>query len=612
MIDTPNPAPSIVRIRIAAAFVGACCLGLVVRLWYLQIVQGAALLEASETNRSRVIRWVAPRGLIEDATGRTLASNRYRIVVWAVPSQLLGKKQAAVRRRLARLLGTTEAQIESTIREKRIGDFEPVRVAENVDLATATRVEEQGLNLPGVSVGPEPVRDYPDGPLLGHVLGYMGEIRAEELRQKRALGYRPGDYCGELGIEHAYEADLRGRDGGQRIEVDALGRMRRELESFAPVPGSRLTLTIRHDLQKIAYDELMRWAARGKPGAAVAMDPRDGAVLALVSTPSFDPNLFVSGIRRADWQRLHGDRRMPLINRAVGSATAPGSTFKVVTAAAGLDTGCCGPWTTEVCRGVIYLRRWPKRCHRRSGHGTVDLVEAIAKSCDVYFYRLGQRLGPERLAAYARRFGLGRRTGIDLSRVESAGTVPDPAYKRARWGQPWVGGDTVDYAIGQSMLGCTPLQMCRLTAAIANGGALLRPQLVRTVTAHRVDGTTRVARTLQRIEDGRLGLRPEHLAVIARGMEAVMRPGGTASGSAIPGVRVAGKTGTAQRHQGGRLVNDAWFIAYAPAESPRIAVCVTVQAAGHGGEVAAPIARKVLARYLGVKLAEPARASSGD
>ncbi|HSV73038.1 MAG TPA: penicillin-binding protein 2 [Chthonomonadales bacterium] len=612
MFSVKVQSTSLVRIRVIAIVLAICCAGLITRLWYLQIVQGDALLRASETNRSRVIRWVAPRGIIEDATGRVLACNRYRLVVWAVPSQLLAKEAAPVRQRLAGLLGVTAADIESTIREKRIGDYEPVRVAEDVDMATATRVDEQQLSLPGVSVGAEPVRSYPDGSLLGHVLGYMGEINEEELRRKRAEGYRPGDFSGELGLERAYEAQLRGQDGGQRIEVDAHGRRRRELESSAPVPGARLTLTIRHDLQKVAYDELARWAARGNPGAAVVMDPRDGAVLALVSTPSFDPNLFASGISTGDWRRLHGDPRKPLINRAAGSATAPGSTFKMVTAAAGLETGKATRWTTEYCRGVIFLRRWPKRCHLRTGHGRVDLTESLAKSCDVYFYRLGQRLGPDRMAAYARRFGLGVRTGIDLPRVEIAGIVPDPALKRARLGQPWVGGDTVDYAIGQSMLTSTPLQMCRMTAAIGNGGSLLRPQLVRTITEHGADGSARVVHRLERIEDGHLRLSADHLAQIVRGMEAVMEPGGTAAGSAIPGLRVAGKTGTTQRLQGGRMVTDAWFVAYAPIENPRIAICVTVQAAGHGSVVAAPIARKILERFFGLDVPAPVRESNGE
>lgn len=604
MVHPPEPAPNLKRVRFLTAAILICLLGLVARLWYLQIANGELYRRLSEGNHTRLIRRLAPRGLITDRTGRILAANRPKIVVSVVPAEI--RKNPTVLPLLAQLLDTSPAELAARIAHDKVTDYDPVRVALDVDVATATRVEERRLDLPGVSVGPEPIRFYPQGPVFGHVLGQMGQIPPDELKKRRDEGYRPGDYCGRLGIERSYDAVLHGKDGGSLVEVDARGRTGPEISNFEPIPGAQVQLTIDARVQQAAYEALSAWAARGHPGAAVALDPRTGAVLALVSVPSFDPNQFATGINSVNWKALQDNPLKPLINRACGSAYAPGSTFKLVTAAAGLCTGRITPSDRVFCSGVIYLGRWPKRCHKASGHGSVDMVRAIQQSCDVYFYRLGQRLGPDLLARWARIFGLGQRTGIDLARpgdpaVERAGIVPTPEWKRKRGYGPWVGGDTVDFAIGQAMLACTPLQMCNVAAAIANGGTLYRPQLAGRIVANTQDGGTRLIHTLQPEVLGRVPITPEALQVIRQGMLEVMQPGGTAAHATLPGITIAGKTGTAQQRIKGKMVNHAWFVGYAPAENPTMAVCVFVEGGGHGGTVAAPIARSMFAAYFNIR-----------
>lgn len=605
----PDYRPELLRVRAMTAVIALGLFAIVARLWYLQVAHGPELLAQAEGNRTRLVRRVPPRGQIVDARGRVLATNRPLLSVFVVPYEAMPRKNSQTRRmedpgslgRLAPLLNITEEELKRTIERNLVTPYEPVRVAARISMETATQVEEQRMGMPGVFVMEEPVREYPSGQLLGHVLGQMGEISKEELEKPENEGYRPGDYCGKLGIEKAFDSALRGHAGGDRMDVDARGRIRGVLASSDPVPGDTVHLTIDTQLQRVAYEALNSWAKRGKPGAAVALDPATGAVLALASVPSYDPNAYAAGISKADWDSLRANPLKPLINRAVGSATAPGSTFKMITAAAGLELGLVSVHTRTTCTGVIYLGKWPKRCHKRSGHGSLNLKEAIAQSCDVYFYRLGQRLGPERLAAYARRFGLGQRLGIDLPGVEAKGIVPDPEWKRQRKLGPWVGGDTVDFAIGQSSLATTPLQMASVCAAIANGGTLYRPQLVRAITRWDGRSGSQVVRGLVPEIARKVEVSPATMRTLVESMEAVMTRG-TGARSAIPGLRMAGKTGTAEVARRGRKVDNAWFIGFAPVENPRIAVCVFIETGGHGGEAAAPIARKIIAAHLGVKV----------
>jgi penicillin-binding protein 2 len=391
------------------------------------------------------------------------------------------------------------------------------------------------------------------------------------------------------------------------VQVDAGGRLLRQVGNTDPIPGCTLRLTLDSELQAVAFRELSKWAEKGNPGAAVALDPNTGAVLALCSAPSYDPGQFVSGISRPDWESLQSNPFKPQINRAISSSSAPGSTFKVISASAGLETAAITRNTTDYCTGMIRLGTWIKRCHKASGHGRVDLNEAIAQSCDVYFYHLGQKLGPDVMADYARKFGLGSPTGIDLSRpgdsrLESAGTVPDPAWKLSHKRGPWVGGDTVDYAIGQAMLRCTPLQMCNVAAAIANGGTLFKPQVVQSIAKYDTQNRGHVVQKLTPTALSKLPVSQATLALIVRGMRSVMEPGGTASHASIPGLAVGGKTGTAQIRRHSEVADNAWFIGFAPVAHPTIAVCVFVEGGGHGGDTAAPIARKMIAQFLKIKV----------
>jgi penicillin-binding protein 2 len=601
MINIPEQPANMGRVRIMIAMVIIGALTLVCRLWYLQIAHGDELFEISMNNQERLIRRLPPRGQITDRDGRVLATNRDEIVVSVIPNEM--RKNPDMLQLLASLLGVTPQSISDVVNANKVSSFDPVRVMEDVDMQVATRIEEQKMNLPGVVIGPEPIRYYPDGPLFGHVLGQMGQIQPDELKARRSEGYQPGDYCGKLGIERAYDSDLRGTDGGREIQVDARGRMRKELGNTEPIPGDTLTLNLSKPLQQAAYNGLQTLVSKGYPGAAVALDPNTGAVLALVSVPSYDPNQFVRGISVKNWKKICDNPLLPQIDRAVGSAYAPGSTFKLVTATAGLDTGKINMQDTVFCSGVMYLGKWPKHCHKLSGHGIVDMTSALAKSCDIYFYHLGLKLGPDVMAEYARRFGLGARSGIDLVRpgdiqLERSGTVPTPEWKRSRFHRPWVGGNTVDYAIGQAMLTCTPLQMCNVAATIANGGTLYRPQLVKTITAYDAQGHATVVHRMQPEIIRQIGVPQSVLNDVIEGMKAVMQPGGTGSHIQVPGIPIAGKTGTAQIREHGRLIDNAWFVGFAPVENPKIAICVFVEGGGQGGAVAGPIVKQMMDTYF--------------
>lgn len=604
-LDSPHPVADNRRVYVLMALVALGLLAIIARLWYLQVALGPELTRAAESNHTRRLRRLPPRGRIEDRNGRVLGSNREEIVVSVSPAEV--KKSPTLLPLLAELLKIPLEDLADSIDRNRTAAQDPVPIAADVDVQTVTRLEERRLDLPGVVVEPEPIRYYPDGPLFGHALGQMGQAFAADL--KRDPRYRPGDFCGKLGVERAYDAVLRGTDGGRDMEVDSRGALRRMVAEVQPIPGATLRLTLDTAVQRAGYDGLREWTARGDPGAAVALDPRTGAVLALVSLPSYDPNRFATGITARDWNALRKNPLKPLIDRAVSSGYAPGSTFKVITTCAGLESRKIMPSTEFTCSGGLRLGSWLKRCWNHSGHGTLDLTEAIARSCDVYFYHAGELLGPNVLAKYARRFGLGRPTGIDIAlpqdpRVEAAGIVPDPEWKKAHHRGPWVGGDTVDYAIGQSMLKCTPIQMCEVAAAIANGGTLYRPQLVQRITTYDRYGQERVARMLQPVPAGRLGISASTRQEVVRGMVAAMQPGGTGAHCALPGVEIAGKTGTAEMVRAGKVVNNAWFIGFAPVQKPRIAVCVFVEGGGHGGTAAAPIARRMIAAYLRIPLAQ--------
>jgi penicillin-binding protein 2 len=600
MIEPPDHIPDLRRLNGLRLGIGLFLSLIVARLWFLQIDKGPELAMLSETQRTRLIRRMAARGAIVDSLGRVLATSRSVFVVSVVPDEM--KKNRDVLPRLAEIAHTTvEAlaeKISTEIKKNGLVPSDPVPVVKDATIKLLTEIEEHKLDLPGVLVTNDPLRYYTDNQLCTHVLGIARTISKEELDKRRAEGYQGGDSFGKEGLEKTYETDLRGKDGGQIISVNARGRIQRKLDEIPPVPGHTLRLTLDRDLQRIAYEALKEELDHaGHPGSAVALDPRDGAVLALVSVPSYDLNSYGTTIAR-----LVSDTRLrPLVNRASGSAYPCGSTFKLVTAAAGLETGVLTPNSRDRCPGFLKLGNRTFHCDKRSGHGWIDFEHAIGESCDVYFWRVGERVGKENLAAWARRFGLGEKTGIDLpSGVDGKGRIPTPEWKKKNRRGPWYPGDLLNMAIGQGDIGVTPLQLADYTAAIANGGTLYRPQLVREVQDIS-NGRPTILRRMKPEVRGRLGLRPENRLAIIAGMRRAFEPGGTAYGLGIPDIDIAGKTGTAQvTHKEDHSV----FVCFAPVEDPRIAIAVLVERGGHGSDVAAPIAMRMLNQFFHRHLAD--------
>ncbi len=564
---------------------------LVVRLWQLQVLQGAYYLQLSENNRVRDYSLTAPRGVIYDRKGRPLVTNRPSFTVAVLPLEMRAPRD--VLPRLAAILGIPVSQIQERIEASRQRPFEPVRIRRDVGQPIVTRVEENRLDLPGVVILVEPVRAYLHGRIMAHVLGHLGEVSEQQLADLRSEGYKPGDLIGKDGVERSYERILRGTDGRLRVEVDAMGRPLRVLSRIPPVPGRSIVLTIDLDLQRAGYEALTN---SGYPsGAVVALDPRNGDVLALVSLPSYDPNQFAVGISEQAWASLTTDRYHPLLNRGSGAAFEPGSVFKLVTATAALEEGIATRSSVFYAPGYFRLGRWVWR--DLAAWGTVNFITGIANSINVVFYTLGYRLGGERLAAYARLMGLGQRTGIDLP-GEVPGTIPSPSTKQQLIGEPWYPGDAVNMSIGQGAVTITPLQAARLMAFVANRGRLLQPRLLLMTTDR--DGTTH-RRPPVILSSARF--RPSTFDTMHEGLVAVVERG-TGRASRIEGLLVAGKTGSAENPRG---KPHAWFAGYAPADHPRLVLVAFVEHGYRGGRTAAPIVRAVLATaFPGVAPQEPA------
>jgi penicillin-binding protein 2 len=601
------------RFRALAAVALLLFGAITVRLFELQVLRGTWYREQAEENRIRPEVLRAHRGRLLDVQGRVLADNAPSFhLVFDPRDRVFRRNRPALRsvvEELARILERDPAALQAQVDQARRAGLPPLALARGLDFATLSMLEERMEHLPGAEARPEPARRYRFGSLAAHLIGYVGEVSEEEIsRSSEGLAYRQGDLIGRSGVERTYEEALRGEDGVEYVQVDALGRrvnLFPELPARASVPGHDVVLTLDLGVQlaaEAALDSIpssAAWAGdvEEKPvsGCVVALDPRTGAVRAMASRPSFDPNLFVGPLSRSDWARLNGAGH-PLLNRAIQSSYPPGSTFKMVTTLAGLHERAISPASIlpSSCRGGMAFGNRFFRCHKKEGHGSLALIEAMMRSCDVYFYQVGIRLGTDRLTRYATQCSLGVATHIDLPQ-ERVGLVPTiDWFERARGGAPGPGA-ALNLAIGQGELLLTPIGLARLVAAVCNGGAILNPYVVEEVLDR--DGVAfDLPDRRAQAPHARLPATEIELATLKEALEAVvMAPGGTGQRAQVGAVRIAGKTGTAQNPHGD---DHALFIAFAPVEDPVIVVVVVLEESGHGGAVAAPVAQRVLEAVL--------------
>jgi penicillin-binding protein 2 len=571
------------RVTAVAAAVVVALVVVVGQLWYLQVLEGGYFLDASDKNRIRIRPVAAPRGILFDRNGVPLVDNRPTFTLSLIPRELPRDEQGrdAVLGRVAALLRIPYAELAESVARVSLDSFLPVRVRRGLRLEDMAKVEEWKLELPGVIVEVEPQRTYPSSRFAAHLLGYVREANDEQLKQGR---YRRGDMVGQSGLERLLDEFLRGRDGGERIEVDAMGRPVRVVQQTEPNPGAQVVTTVDRRIQEAAEQ-----AMEGRAGAAVVMDPRSGDVLAMVSTPAFEIDRFTGTIDRAAWLKVVQHPEHPLLNRTIQSQYAPGSVFKLVVTAAGLQEGTLTPLDRVQCSGEFQLGNRTFKDWKVDGHGTVDLRRAIAHSCNIFFYQAGLKVGGTAMAKYARAFGFGQATGIDLA-GEKFGLVPQARSKRGR--DQWQAGDVVNLSIGQGPVLVTPLQVAKFMAAIANGGVLWKPRLVQRIE--------RRERGIVWSDPGRVTghveLSPLVWAYLRQSLLAVVNEG-TGVEARIPGLDIAGKTGTAQmiaNSRADRGQDHAWFAAFAPVRDPEVVVVVLVERGGRGGQVAAPVVRKIL------------------
>ncbi len=586
----------ILRAHICALIIVLLFGTIIVRLWFLQMVKGDNLLKAAEANRVKVVHIRAPRGSILDNRGRVIATSTPRFTVMAIPSELKENKKAMDL--LSSILEMTPEEILFEAHKTQIREGLPTCIAMDVSLDKVARIGERRMDLPNVSVELTQVRNYPDGRLYAHIMGSIGEVSKETYDKFAGTDkpYRLGDYVGKAGLESQYEDLLRGSDGGKRVEVNAAGRVVRTLGEKKSVPGATLTLTVDRDLQKTAVKAL-----GGQVGSVVALNPKTGAVLAMANSPSYDPNLFVKRINSKDWNAIINNKHHPLQNRAVNNVYPPGSTFKPVMCIAGLKNNLCTAATTAACPGFFkYGRRFG--CWSTHGGG-VDMNRAIAESCDVWFYKLGLKLGIDRIAATGREFGLGKATGIDLPgenryKDKHVGTMPTSKWKRDRFkkaeNRRWNPGDTINCSIGQGFVETSPLQMALVAAACGTGGKVYRPYLVDEIRDPETGKL--IKRTIPKM-NSKVSASKAQFDALKRAMRRTVVSGrGTGKVADLPGVYVCAKTGSAET----RGAAHGWFICFAaPDENSDadIAVACIIEHGKHGGEAAGPVCKAILDTY---------------
>jgi penicillin-binding protein 2 len=569
---------------------------LLARLWYLQVIDTDNLMDQSESNRLRFVPVAAPRGAILDRNGKVLVSNTPSFSVAVIPQDV--KNKDLLVSNLSRYLNLDAKEIEEKWNKGQgRAKYYPLVVASGISRDQMEFLEENRLSLSGVNIEMKPVRAYGNGELAAHLLGYLGEVSEDELGTDRYKEYNAGDYTGKSGIEKSWESYLHGTDGGRQIEVDARGRFLRTVEETGSSVGNTVVLTIDLEMQKVVEQ-----AFGDKAGAAVAMDVNTGEILAFASNPGFDPALFTGRMPPDKWKEYLEDKRHPLENKALKGMYPPGSTFKIITAIAGLEEGVVNEHTGIECPGYYKFGNSTFKCWDKKGHGHVELKKALRESCDVYFYKLAERLGVNRIAAYAKRFGLGAPLGIGLDN-EKGGVIPTEDWKLKRFGKKWFQGETLSVGIGQGYVLTTPVQLASMIATVANGGTVYQPHLVKRV----VDSDGKVLKEYPPVVTKKTGISAETLRLVKDGLFAVVNePHGTGAMARLSEVKVAGKTGSAQvvklRDSKGEVPyqfrDHALFVAFAPYEKPEIAVAVIVEHGEHGGGAAAPIAGKVLRAYF--------------
>ena len=573
------------RLAMLQAVVVLLVAALVVQFWNLQVVRARHFREQAENNRSRVVTLAAPRGALVDRKGQLLVGNRPSFNVVLIPEHAENIDRVVTR--LASALGMGEAAIRERLARRQ--PYRPVVVKTDATLADIAVLEARRLELPEVSIEVVPLRSYPLASAAAHALGRVGEISERQLQLPEFKGLPAGALVGQAGIESRYNRELMGQDGFRRVVVNSRGLEVAEAARQPPSDGPNLTLSIDASLQAA-----MEAAFEGRSGSAVALDPETGEILAMTSTPAYDPNRFTTGIDPAEWASLASDPETPLMNRVIQGSYAPGSTFKVIAATAALEEGVITPQTTFYCPGQLSVYNTVFRC--LGIHGLVDLRRAIQVSCNVYFYNVGIRLEITRLAKWAKLMGLGSPTGVDLP-FEASGLMPSPEWKLRVLKTPWYAGETVSVAIGQGQVSATPIQMARVAAFIANGGRLVRPHFARQQKAPLPPSI----------------VRPETIATVTEGMRLVVAAG-TGLRARLQSVEVCGKTGSAQVVARSRLektptahaiLPHGWFIAFAPADHPRIALAVLVEHGGSGAAAAAPVARRILSHFFGLDRGEP-------
>jgi penicillin-binding protein 2 len=575
----------IVVIRVVAILV---FLFLLAGLWNLQILQRSYYKELAEKNQIRSITLVAPRGKILDRNGQIIVDNRPSFTLSLMREHLASIESSV--ELLASGLNLEVDFLKSQVeKHRRQPSYLPIVIKEDLTAADLAFIESHRLEFPGLDVIRQPRRFYREGQLAAHLLGYVGEISEKQLETEEFKSYcKAGDFVGKAGVERVYNRILTGVDGERRVMVDSRGREVALLDTKEPVPGNDLRLTIDLDIQRAAENGFGE-----KGGAAVSLDPRSGEILSLVSRPAFDPNSFSSRISKKEWVDLINDPRKPMQNRAIQSRFPPGSVFKIIMTIAGLQEGILKPGYTDFCSGstVMYGRSFA--CHKKGGHGTVDLHKAIINSCNVFFYHVGQKLGIDKIAYWAQSMGLGQKTGVDLP-SEDTGLIPSPEWKKRVWKADWYAGETISVAIGQGYVSLTLIQTARAFGGFGIGGVFKTPHVVSTRELKKWGQTSNFSTEKQFKVD------EQTFQIVSQGLWGVVNEWGTGRRAAVPGFDVGGKTGTAQvvsreaqkAAVGEKKVeyeDNAWFVGYAPIHSAQIAAAVFVEHGGHGGESAAPI-----------------------